>query len=220
MIGGRWIAGPVAPTRTIAVQWALLWVVVVLGVGIAGLGSARLLAAPRLPDVGSVPAAHPQWFDSSGVATLDSAVEPTWLSVPEQGVEAPVVSVGIEPGGELAVPDDPKVLGWWRDGVRPGSARGTVVIDGHVDTREVGAGALYRLSDLKVGSTLSLATTAGSQTYVVRAVHSYRKTSLPPEIFDTTGVPRLVLITCGGEFNFQTHQYADNIVAYAVPVGA
>ncbi|MDT7674698.1 MAG: hypothetical protein QOD82_2600, partial [Pseudonocardiales bacterium] len=57
MIGGRWIAGPVAPTRTIAVQWALLWVVVVLGVGIAGLGSARLLAAPRLPDVGSVPAA-------------------------------------------------------------------------------------------------------------------------------------------------------------------
>jgi hypothetical protein len=215
----RWVSGPVAPTRALAAQWAVLWVLVVLGVGIALYGGARLLVAPRLPDVGTVPAAHPTVVESSGVATLDSAVQPTWLSLPEQGVEAPVVAVGITPGGELTVPDDPKVLGWWRDGVRPGAPRGTVVIDGHVDTREVGAGALYRLGELKLGSTVSLATTAGTQAYVVRAVHSYPKAQLPKDLFDTTGVPRLVLITCGGSFNFETHQYSDNIVVYAVPAG-
>ena len=58
-----------------------------LGVGIALYGGARLLVAPRLPDVGTVPAAHPSAFESTGVATLDSAVQPTWLSLPEQGVE-------------------------------------------------------------------------------------------------------------------------------------
>ncbi|WP_275404067.1 hypothetical protein [Pseudonocardia acidicola] len=36
-------------------------------------------------------------------------------------------------------------------------------------------------------------------------------------MFDTDRSPRLVLITCGGPFGHLTREYADNIVAYAVP---
>lgn len=205
----------------IEARWATLWVILVFGLGIAGLGTARLVATPQLPNLGSVPAAHPGWLAAGPSPSVpDTPVEPTRLRLPDQDVEAPVVAVGVEPNGELIVPDDPKVLGWWRDGVRPGSTRGTVVIDGHVDARGFGAGVLYHLSELKPGATVDLATTAGGQRYVVRAVLSYPKGELPKEIFDTTGLPRLVLISCGGEFNFQTHQYADNVVAYAVPLGA
>jgi hypothetical protein len=206
----------------IEARWALLWVILVLGLGIGGLSTAKLIHGSGLPDVGPVPAAHPEWLGAAPApaapATPATAAEPIWLSLPGQGVEAPVVSVGLEANGELAVPEDPRVLGWWRGGAYPSAGRGTVVIDGHVDARGIGAGALFRLADLKPGATVSVTTTEGSRSYLVDAVHSYQKTALPREIFDTTGVPRLVLITCGGEFDFETHQYADNVVAYAVPM--
>jgi len=205
----------------IEARWALLWVILVLGLGIGGLSTAKLIHGSGLPDVGPVPAAHPEWLGAAPpLAVPATAAEPTWLSLPGQGVEAPVVSVGLEENGELAVPEDPRVLGWWRGGAYPSAGRGTVVIDGHVDARGIGAGALFRLADLKPGATVSVTTTEGSRSYLVDAVHSYQKTALPREIFDTTGVPRLVLITCGGEFDFETHQYADNVVAYAVPMAA
>ncbi|HEY0577575.1 MAG TPA: class F sortase [Pseudonocardia sp.] len=209
----------------IEARWALLWVILVLGLGIGGLSTARLIHGTGLPDVGPVPAAHPEWLGAAPPAAEPATpaapatpAEPIWLSLPGQGIEAPVVSVGLETNGELAVPEDPRVLGWWRGGAHPSAGRGTVVIDGHVDARGIGAGALFRLADLKPGATVSVTTTEGSRSYLVDAVHSYQKTALPREIFDTTGVPRLVLITCGGEFDFETHQYADNVVAYAVPV--
>ena len=48
---------------------------------------------------------------------------------------AAVVPV-LAPGGALDVPADPQVIGWWSAGPRPGSAAGTVVLAGHVDTAE------------------------------------------------------------------------------------
>ena len=62
-------------------------------------------------------------------------------------------------------------------------------------------------------------TASGRLTYVVQAVRSYPKAALPVEVFDRSGAPRLVLITCGGSFDRRTRHYADNIVAYAVPHG-
>jgi hypothetical protein len=129
----------------------------------------------------------------------------------------PVVPVDVEPGGALRVPDDPGVLGWWQAGARPGSGHGTVVVDGHVDTARDGPGAFYHLRALRPGDQVRLRTDRGTQGYVVRAVRSFPKTALPPELFTTDGPPRLALVTCGGSFDQHTRQYADNVVAYAVP---
>jgi hypothetical protein len=37
------------------------------------------------------------------------------------------------------------------------------------------------------------------------------------EVLGARGVPRLVLITCGGPFDQVRHGYRDNLVVYAVP---
>lgn len=45
------------------------------------------------------------------------------------------------------------------------------------------------------------------------------KSALPVEdLFSRAGTDRLVLITCGGEFDRTTGRYADNVVAIATPV--
>jgi hypothetical protein len=179
----------------------------------------RLATAPRLPQRGTVPAAHATHNVGPPPVALGPGQEPVRLTLAQQHIDAPVVPVGVLPGGGLEVPDDPAVLGWWRDGARPGAGRGTVVIDGHVDTRRQGPGALYRLRDMPLGALVELTGAAGAQRYVVRAVHSYPKAALPPDLFDRTGRPRLILISCGGSFDNATRQYADNIVVYAVPAG-
>ena len=38
------------------------------------------------------------------------------------------------------------------------------------------------------------------------------------DVFDTSGAPRLSLVTCGGVFNSQTGHYLDNVIVTATPV--
>jgi hypothetical protein len=194
-------------------RWVLR-VMVLLGVVLGLLGGVRLAAEPRLPERGEVPGAYP---GTSLPPAVGPGQVPVQLVLAQQRIDAAVVPVGVLPDGELDVPADPAVLGWWRDGSRPGAGRGTVVIDGHVDTRLEGPGALYRLREMPLDAIVELRGASGVQRYVVRAVHSYPKAALPPDLFDRTGEPRLVLISCGGDFDPTTRQYTHNIVVYAIP---
>ena len=130
-----------------------------------------------------------------------------------------MLPVSVGPDGLLAVPANPRQLGWWSGSARPGLASGSVVIDGHVDSASLGLGALFRLREARPGDQIVLENAAGESTaYRVVARRSYPKTSLPvAQVFAATVGPRLVLLTCGGAFDQATHHYADNIVVYAVP---
>ena len=99
----------------------------------------------------------------------------------------------------------------------PSQARGTVVLDGHVDSARAGVGALFGLANLGPGRQVVVTTTAGPTTYVVAARAVYAKRHLPRQVFDQGGPPRLVLLTCGGPFNRRTHHYDDNVVVFATP---
>jgi hypothetical protein len=142
---------------------------------------------------------------------------PQRLRLSTLGVDAPVQPVLTGPDRQLGVPESPSVVGWWSAGAAPGSRHGTVVLDGHVDTRSAGPGALFRVADLRPGDPIEVTSTHSTTRYRIAAVRSYPKASLPADLFDRTGHPRLVLITCGGSFNDSTREYDDNIVAYAVP---
>jgi hypothetical protein len=195
-----------------------LWLVLLLGLAVSGMGVARLLTAGPAPDAGVVPPANAA--SSASRARVEpgaSEIEPSRLSLPTLGVDASVQPVDVRSDGQLAVPDDARVVGWWAEGARPGSPRGSVVIDGHVDTSRDGPGALFHLARLEPGAMIMITGSGGSLMYRVEAVRRYPKTALPAELFDRTGSPRLVLISCGGEFDRRTRHYADNIVAYAVP---
>lgn len=144
---------------------------------------------------------------------------PLRLNLAALQIHAPIEAVSSE-GGELSVPHDPGRLGWWAGGALPGTARGSVVIDGHVDSAATGPGALYRLIDLRPGDTAQLDTATGrSVTYRVVSRRSYAKTSgLPAGLLSRTGPAQLLLITCGGAFDRRALSYEDNVVVIARPV--
>jgi hypothetical protein len=194
------------------------WLCVLLGLAAAG-GSA--LMGARHPthslDRGTVPQVGPVALPAA--VDTDVPIQPVRVSFRQLQVTAPIVPVTVSPQGALAVPDNPRTVGWWAGGPAPGSAHGTVVLDGHVDSATAGAGTLFRLRNVLVGDTVTLAGSPSSVTYRVTGVREYHKSSLPAAtLFSREGAPRLVMITCGGPFDRRTRHYRDNVVAFAVPV--
>jgi hypothetical protein len=134
-------------------------------------------------------------------------------------VSARVVSVSVGPGGALGVPADPRAVGWWLAGARPGDGEGSIVVDGHVDDRRLGEGALFTLRRSLPGDAVRLRDASGRWwDYEVTGLRQYHKGTLPADqLFAQGGPERLVLVTCGGAFDRRTRQYADNVVVFAVP---
>lgn len=147
------------------------------------------------------------------------AAPPVRLTLPAAGVDAVVVPVGVERSGQLQLPGDSRRVGWWTGGAAPGDPSGTVLLGGHVDTVAYGPGALAALHDLHVGDVVVLAQADGTpHRYTVQARRSYPKTSLPVDLLTARDAgPRLVMVTCGGEFDASTGHYLDNVVVVAVP---
>ena len=144
---------------------------------------------------------------------------PAQLRLPSLRLSASVVPVDVGPDGRLGVPDDPKVLGWWRSGAAPGSGRGSVVIDGHVDSAALGPGSFFLLGELGPGDPVIIETGTGDvHQYRVTGRRQFPKSELPAnDVFSQATQERLVLITCGGRFDRSRRRYEDNIVIFAVP---
>ncbi len=134
------------------------------------------------------------------------------------GIDAPVRPVGVRPDGQMRLPADPSVLGWYRYGSAPGDPAGTTVLAGHLDSRRFGLGPLVRLRDMEVGDTFSVASRDGTdRRYSVSRVTRYDRQSLPADLFSRTGPERLHLITCGGAYDAGSGGYQLNLVVTAVP---
>ena len=131
-------------------------------------------------------------------------------------MHAKIGPIGVEADGELEVPEDVRSVGWYRYGPAPGEP-GATVIAGHVDSREQGPGAFFRLRRLDVGAQVKVTDHTGDvQRYDVVARRTYDKSVLPTdELFSREGPPQLVLITCGGDFDREAGSYRQNVVVYA-----
>jgi hypothetical protein len=149
-------------------------------------------------------------------------ISPYAIEIPRLGAKAPVVAVGITPDGALEVPLNPKTVGWWKDGAKPGARKGTAILDGHINFRGVN-GVLSRIGTLDPGDTVYVTGRHGSKPvrvkFAITGVRSYEKKGLPyKEIFDQKSVGRLAIVTCGGPFDPHTGNYLYNIVVFAVPI--
>lgn len=149
---------------------------------------------------------HPRRHPQAGV--------PVVLVVPRLGIRAPIVDIEVN-DGELRPPDDPTVLGWWRDGARAGAAYGSALVTGH--TVHTGGGALDDLETLRPGDRVRVRTPHGIVSYDVSAVTVYRKGRLARDaerVFSQSVPSRLVLVTCE-DWNGTT--YLSNAVVFAEP---
>ena len=143
------------------------------------------------------------------------AAPPVHVSLPAARTDASVVPVGGSRSSGLELPADPRLVGWWAFGAAPGAA-GSVVLAGHIDAYDRGVGTFAALTTVRVGAPVAVTDSRGQvHDYRVVARRTYRKERLPQSIYTATGLPRLVLVTCGGQFRHG--HYDSNIVVYALP---
>lgn len=132
---------------------------------------------------------------------------------------APVDAVGLDSERLVVVPDDVRRAGWYSPGPAPGAAAGSAVLVGHVDDREQGLGTFAVLRELAPGAEVVIRTASGEDlAYEVVALEQFDKTEVPlARLFAPDGPHRLVLISCGGDFDSAAGSYSDNVVVTAVP---
>lgn len=157
---------------------------------------------------------------SGALPDPEVVVAPQRISIPNLGVDMPVVDVGVEDTGQMELPEDPAVAGWYRYGPGVNHAAGNQMVAAHVDAVGYPIGPLSRLRDVGVGADVVVTGDDGSsRTYRIESLTYYEKATLPVrDLFARDGAPGLVIITCGGPFNSETGSYRDNVVAIARPV--
>ena len=134
----------------------------------------------------------------------------------ESATVVPVATVG----RQLVIPEDPGKVGWWDGSSYVGDPNGSTVIAGYVDTLDRGLGYFFQLWNARVGERVVLSAGDHRQAYTITRVRQDPRTDLvnDDEAFDIDGPPRLVLITCAGEFRPDRGGYSRNLVVVARPV--
>ena len=97
---------------------------------------------------------------------VDSGGGPSRIAIPAAGIAASVEPVGVTDDGDVEIPEDVRVLGWYRYSPNPPASAGSTVVVGHVDSAEQGTGAFFTLHDLKRGDRVYLELGVGQATHL------------------------------------------------------
>jgi hypothetical protein len=140
---------------------------------------------------------------------------PEELLIPALGIHIRVGRLGLQPDGEVEVPETTHTVGWFDRGVTPGQV-GSAVILGHVDSY-LGPGIFFELKTLKADDLITVILADGTVTrFRVTKVLQFAKTSFPDElVFGSHGARSLQLVTCGGPFDESTGHYLANVVVFS-----
>ncbi|HEY7103930.1 MAG TPA: class F sortase [Mycobacteriales bacterium] len=187
-----------------------------------GSNAAGSAAAPaRAPDPAAAPARAPDpaadQFKS--VRSYATVAPPTRVRVPAIDlVTPPLEQLGrMAKDKSIALPRDPLRAGWFKDGPRPGQP-GPAVIIGHVDMSHAPA-VFFRLREMQPGQVVYVDRADGStEKFTVTKVRQVAKTDFPTQdVYAPDLQSSLRLITCGGQFDHDAHNYLDNVIVFASP---
>lgn len=140
---------------------------------------------------------------------------PVRVEIPRLRVSSSLVRLGLDSAGNMEVPADPAVAGWYGLGPTPG-ALGPAVIAGHVTWNRVPA-VFFRLATMRQGDRVEVTRKDGTHAeFSVTHVSRFQKSSFPTRaVFGNIHYAGLRLITCGGSYDTSRHRYADNVVVFA-----
>lgn len=158
--------------------------------------------------------------DATTIVIEAPAPPPLGLRIPSVDVDMPIAATGVQDDGQMALPENPNVIGWYKFGAMPGDKRGSAVLGGHVDSIADGVGPLSRLASVEVGERVVVTDDEGRPVrYEVTSVERITKAALPVDVlFRPDGPHQLAVITCGGRYIPDAGGYEDNIVVLARPV--
>ncbi len=150
------------------------------------------------------------WKDSRAT----TPVFPSRLIIPRLGLDAPIESVGLTEGRDMAAPSSPSLVSWYRYGTRPGEP-GSAVIAGHLDSA-TGPAVFWRLGKLRNGDRVTVMDSAGGKRMFTVTGNEHVDGSDPPveRIFGGGNGRRLNLVTCGGAWDGERRQYEERLVVY------
>ncbi|MEV6396737.1 class F sortase [Streptomyces sp. NPDC051907] len=196
--------------------WGLA-IAVCVGVWLVQNGSEDV--TPPVPSAAEAFAAGPGHHTDAAAEPLPPSA-PLSVRIPEIGVDAPVMRLGLGRDGSLDVPPegDRNLAGWFKDGTPPG-AKGTAIVAGHVDNAQ-GPAVFYDLGALKKGHRIEVARKDGrTAVFTVDAVEVYDAKDFPDgKVYGHRDRAELRVITCGGGFT-EKSGYQGNVVAYAHLIG-
>lgn len=120
--------------------------------------------------------------------------------------------------GALSIPSDIKQAGWWDGSSRLGDPFGAIVVAAHVDSFTQGLGRFAELLSMKPGDVIRLSSARLRESFQVASAELVPKTSISAtsRLFSAGGQSRLVLITCGGEYDPARGGYQSNMVVVAI----
>jgi sortase (surface protein transpeptidase) len=224
------------PTRRPVAALAFAAGLVVIAGGVTGLLLTRhstpamrpaavgvgAVPAPTGPIVAAFPAPTGPIVAVSQSAAPKPVAAPVSLTIPLIGVQTNLMTLGLEPDGELQVPplNMVSVAGWYTGSPRPG-AIGSAIIVGHIDGDAGNVeGVFFRLRQLSAGDKIYVKRSDGTLVeFRVTSVQQYPKDHFPTEaVYGPVPDPELRLITCGGAYDPATHHYVLNLVVYATEV--
>jgi hypothetical protein len=193
--------------------------VLALGFVVAGV----FVLAPGGPEASPVVVALPApgaplqlSAEVSAAPQVAGAVQqPGTVLLPDGGT-AKLVREDITAQGVLPIPEGLGDAAWW--GVELGAPKGASLLSGHVNWGGK-TGPFNQLWSIRQGQEVSVVDTAGGRwQYRVSDILTLHKAALPARalsLFGPDGPPRLVLVTCGGEYVGGTDVYRDNRIVTA-----
>jgi LPXTG-site transpeptidase (sortase) family protein len=171
---------------------------------------ARALPTERASTLQAVPA-------DEEPPPLPTASDSPQLHLPDLGVTAPVVPVGLKPGGVLDPPSAVSDVGWWDGSAEAGEDDGQTVLTGHAV--HTGGGVMDRLEDLEPGDRVRVTDNDGHVDYAVTEVVTWTKAELSDNAVEAFGQDRhhgrLVMVSCEG---WDGSSWTANVVGFAEPV--
>jgi hypothetical protein len=117
--------------------------------------------------------------------------------LPTQGVQAPIVRVGVDTSGNMVVPTNARDVAWLDQGPLPGQTN-NIVLAGHIDYNGV-LGSFSGLQRLRPGDTVAINMDGKVWAFQIEWACLFdRNTTLASRIMGYTATPSITLISCGG----------------------
>ncbi|HVP04593.1 MAG TPA: class F sortase [Dehalococcoidia bacterium] len=154
--------------------------------------------------MGNAPDGTPAAPGQQTPVTLPTGPQPVRLVIPRIYVDAPVVTLSVEPGTDvLAVPNRGDQAAWYDFNPPPGLGY-NAIFSGHVDwqtqDRQPIAGVFYRLRELQIGDEIDVTLQDGN-TIAYRVTGNVATAYNDPNLgkaLQPTPKDEITLVTCGG----------------------